>query len=126
MALMWNTDPHSEVFDGNGSTTRVDFIESAKNGNRTYRIAAGDRWLVAMFVVLHLVTYADFDSEAEAKAQAEQWEAERIGRYAEGCNYAKLKGVDASTEKGFGDLWADKYNSEGLTIAQAWEDYKSG
>jgi len=126
MALPWTTDPHSEVFDRNGQSITVDFIESATSGDRTYRLASGTRWGLALFVVVRFVTIEHFDTEADAKAAAEQWEADRAQRFAEGANFAQLKNVDAATEKGFGGLWADKYFHEGLTITGAWDDYESG
>ena len=52
---------------------KVDFFKSAESGNRTYRYTK--RWYVAMFVAGKFSPPStQCDSEAAAKAQAEQWE----------------------------------------------------
>ncbi|GAB7070382.1 hypothetical protein H7J06_11560 [Mycobacterium hodleri] len=51
----------------------------------------------------------------------------RNSRYAAGYHYAQLQQSDITVvdQKRFGDLWADRYSAEGLTLPQAWETYKS-
>jgi hypothetical protein len=114
----------SPVFSG-----RADW--AAEVDSRQYLIAKDDeddrKWYLVIQVALGVVYTGEFNSLDTAKQRAEEWERARNARYAEGYQYAELKGdVDVATQKGFGDLWADKYFVEGRAIAAAWQDYKSG
>jgi hypothetical protein len=134
MALQWIKgyqamlvrEGSSVVFSG-----EADWV--AEVDSRQYLIANDDgddqKWYLLIHVALRPVYTGEFNSLDAAKRHAEDWEDARNARYAGGYQYAELKGdadITVATQKGFGDLWADKYFVEGWAIAAAWEDYKSG
>jgi hypothetical protein len=75
MALTWKEDAHSELIDSHGLAATVNFVARADSDNRTYRYTK--QWYVAKFIDGKLsLPGAQCDSEAAAKDQAEQWEAD--------------------------------------------------
>jgi hypothetical protein len=131
MALEWIENYEAMVgWEGMSLMAPAASDQYARFGNREYYVNQNEEGYQKCYLTIFVAGHptgggGEFSSLGPAKQHAEEYE--RNARYAEGYYYAQLKQADTvSQQTAFGNQWAYKYADEGLTIAQAWEDYKSG
>src|ERR1700726_4921244 len=128
MALNWTENQEIRIQRASSLWAHGGSDMYAKRDNREYSIAKDEeddqKWHFAMRAAGQLADVGLFSSLDAAKQRAEEHERiERNGRYEEAYNGAKLEKPDVTVDvqKEFGDLWADKYYAEGLTLDEAWK-----